>query len=77
MMGAAMLKRHRFVQFLWRWPKCVRGGVRRSPCFKVYKPFSFIISNALQDFCISWRTMEVFVCINNKTSPDKQNKNST
>ena len=29
-MGAAMLKRHRFVRSLWRWPKCVRGGVRRS-----------------------------------------------
>ena len=32
MMGAAMLKRHRFVQSLWGWPKCVRGGVRCSPC---------------------------------------------
>ena len=32
MMGAAMLKRHRFAQSLWGWPKCVRGRVRRSPC---------------------------------------------
>ena len=32
MMGAAMLKHHRFVQSLWGWPKCVRRGVRRSPC---------------------------------------------
>ena len=32
MMGAAMLKRHQFVQSLWGWPKCVRGGVRCSPC---------------------------------------------
>ena len=25
MMGAAMLKCHRFVRPLWGWPKCVRG----------------------------------------------------
>ena len=25
MMGPAMLKRHRFVQSLWGWPKCVCG----------------------------------------------------
>ena len=43
MMGAAMLKRHRFVRFLWRWPECVRGGVRRSPCekIKVYLLFPY------------------------------------
>ena len=32
MMGAAMLKHHQFVQSHWGWPKCVRRGVRRSPC---------------------------------------------
>ena len=37
MMGAVMLKRHRFVRYPWGWPKCVRGGVRRSPCIVILK----------------------------------------
>ena len=37
MMGAAMLKCHQFVQSLWGWLECVRGGVRRSPCNLLYK----------------------------------------
>ena len=30
-----MLKRHPFVRSLWGWLKCVRGGVRRSPCYAI------------------------------------------
>ena len=43
MMGAAMLKCRRFVWFLWGWPKCVRGGVRRSPCNKYNNTFTSTI----------------------------------